>query len=92
MGRKVSEGHVVWEGGSRVLLWQGGSVESDIVELYSNEEYKCMRNWISLVLLALDVIIHNEEVLFYEGTSSWCLLNLILHLHCPCTIWKIIHD
>lgn len=70
----------------------GGSVESGVMGLWSNEEYKCTRNWVSLVLLVLDVISHNVEVLFYEETSLHCLLNLILHLRCPCTIWKIIHD
>lgn len=58
----------------------------DGIGLCSSKEYKCMRSCISLVLLVLDVINHNVvRVLFYEGTSWYCLLSLILYLHCPCT-------
>lgn len=72
MGRKGVGGggvRVGWGGENGVLLWWRDSVESDVLGLCSDEEYKCMRNWISLVLLVLDVINHNVEVLFYEGTS-----------------------
>lgn len=57
-----------WGGGNVVLLWLGKSVES-VLGLCSNDKYKCVRNWVSLVLLLLDGINHNVEVLFYEGAS-----------------------
>jgi len=87
----LAGGDTAWGGRNGVPLRRADTVKSGVVGLCSKEEYKCMRNCISLVLLVLDVINDNVEVLFHEGTSLYYLLNLILHLHCPCEIWKLIH-